>query len=245
MKKHKVKYLVVLIMILSSIFFNMNYSYAHSGRTDSSGGHRDNQNKSGLGGYHYHCGGNPPHLHTNGICPYSSTTISSNKEVRSTYTEVTSPVPKVEPETIYVTGISINEKVDNMEIGEERLLTVSVIPENSTDKTVLWESSDSEIVSISSDGKIIAKKAGEVNITAKSSNGKMSTIKILVNEKEESKDITREEIKEDKKENTVSNIISNADKDSSGSSDSGNSILGLIVLGGGGYLLYSKYKKKK
>lgn len=43
---------------------------AHSGRTDSSGGHRDNKNKSGLGSYHYHCGGYPAHLHTNG-CPYT------------------------------------------------------------------------------------------------------------------------------------------------------------------------------
>ena len=46
---------------------------AHSGRTDSSGGHKDNQNESGLGSYHYHCGGNPPHLHTNGVCPYADT----------------------------------------------------------------------------------------------------------------------------------------------------------------------------
>ena len=47
------------------------FSNAHSGRTDSSGGHRDNKNKSGLGSYHYHCGGYPAHLHTNG-CPYKS-----------------------------------------------------------------------------------------------------------------------------------------------------------------------------
>lgn len=37
--------------------------YAHSGRTDSSGGHKDNKNKSGLGSYHYHCGGYPAYLH--------------------------------------------------------------------------------------------------------------------------------------------------------------------------------------
>lgn len=47
-------------------------AFAHSGRTDSSGGHRDNKNKSGLGYYHYHCGGYPAHLHTNGVCPYRS-----------------------------------------------------------------------------------------------------------------------------------------------------------------------------
>ena len=42
---------------------------AHSGRTDSSGGHRDNKNKSGLGSYHYHQGYSV-HLHKNGKCPY-------------------------------------------------------------------------------------------------------------------------------------------------------------------------------
>lgn len=43
---------------------------AHSGRTDSQGGHKDNKNVSGLGSYHYHCGGNPAHLHPDGVCPY-------------------------------------------------------------------------------------------------------------------------------------------------------------------------------
>lgn len=50
---------------------------AHSGRTDSSGGHRDNKNKSGLGSYHYHCGGHPAHLHTNG-CPYTGVGTNSS-----------------------------------------------------------------------------------------------------------------------------------------------------------------------
>lgn len=30
---------------------------AHQGRTDAQGGHHDYKNKSGLGSYHYHCGG--------------------------------------------------------------------------------------------------------------------------------------------------------------------------------------------
>ena len=45
---------------------------AHPGRTDANGGHRDNKNVSGLGSYHYHCGGHPAHLHENGVCPYAS-----------------------------------------------------------------------------------------------------------------------------------------------------------------------------
>ena len=51
---------------------------AHSGRTDGRGGHRDNKNKSGLGSYHYHCGGYPAHLHENGVCPYASVPVSSS-----------------------------------------------------------------------------------------------------------------------------------------------------------------------
>jgi len=53
---------------------------AHSGRTDSSGGHKDNKNKSGLGSYHYHCGGYPAHLHKDGKCPYSSSSTTSSKK---------------------------------------------------------------------------------------------------------------------------------------------------------------------
>lgn len=53
-------------------------TFAHSGRTDSNGGHRDNNNVSGLGYYHYHCGGYPAHLHSNGYCPYESGGYSSS-----------------------------------------------------------------------------------------------------------------------------------------------------------------------
>lgn len=60
---------LAVMMIVSSVTFG------HSGRTDSSGGHRDNQNSSGLGSYHYHHGYGP-HLHTGGVCPYSSAPTS-------------------------------------------------------------------------------------------------------------------------------------------------------------------------
>ncbi len=64
---------------------------AHSGRTDSNGGHRDNKNKSGLGSYHYHCGGHPAHLHTNGICPYDSSAVPSTTQAAAPVQEQTIP----------------------------------------------------------------------------------------------------------------------------------------------------------
>ena len=50
---------------------------AHPGRTDAQGGHHDYKNKSGLGSYHYHCGGHEAHLHPNGVCPYKNGAVSN------------------------------------------------------------------------------------------------------------------------------------------------------------------------
>ena len=59
----------ILLSLLLSVSFVCSAA-AHSGRTDSSGGHKDNKNKSGLGSYHYHHGYGP-HSHPGGVCPYS------------------------------------------------------------------------------------------------------------------------------------------------------------------------------
>ena len=73
---------------------------AHSGRTDAYGGHRDNKNKSGLGNYHYHCGGHPAHLHTNGVCPYSGGFVSSGSgSTGSGSTGTGAGIPAQEPAT--------------------------------------------------------------------------------------------------------------------------------------------------
>lgn len=79
MKRRVSSMLLVVLLLLTSVI-----TYSHSGRTDSNGGHKDNKNKSGLGSYHYHCGGNPPHLHKDGKCPYSTTTSSTKSTSTST-----------------------------------------------------------------------------------------------------------------------------------------------------------------
>lgn len=67
MKKLLRIFLCVLAVILCATA-----SLAHGGRTDINGGHTDNNNTSGLGRYHYHCGGNPAHLHEDCVCPYDT-----------------------------------------------------------------------------------------------------------------------------------------------------------------------------
>lgn len=60
-----------LLLSLCAVIALTIIALAHPGRTDARGGHKDSQNKSGLGNYHYHCGGNPAHLHKDGVCPYA------------------------------------------------------------------------------------------------------------------------------------------------------------------------------
>ena len=66
-----------LFLVMMLIFTMPLSALAHSGRTDGSGGHKDNNNVSGLGYYHYHHGMGP-HLHPNGVCPYDSPAPTSS-----------------------------------------------------------------------------------------------------------------------------------------------------------------------
>ena len=70
--KNKLKSLSKILLLSTILLAIPTTLFAHSGRTDSSGGHKDKNNVSGLGSYHYHCGRHPAHLHEGGICPYSS-----------------------------------------------------------------------------------------------------------------------------------------------------------------------------
>lgn len=79
---------MIIMTLCSCLLLPTNLTSAHSGRTDSQGGHHDYQNRSGLGSYHYHHGMGP-HLHPNGVCPYSSSSTSksstSGKKVSKYY----------------------------------------------------------------------------------------------------------------------------------------------------------------
>lgn len=202
--------------------------------------------KVGLGSYHYHCGGHPAHLHPNGVCPYSSSSSSkSNKNNNKSATSSSSNknvVQTTAPAAIAVTGININEKVESLKVGKSQTLTATITPNNATDKKITWKSSDERIATINDDGVVTTKKAGYVNITVSSSNGKTDTIKIKVEEapKVENKytiDKTNT-YKNETEKNSIQKEQNTSTQDVAG---------GIIAVGllGGGYLGYKKYKKSK
>lgn len=233
MKKSKLKILTIILLILSTIFIGIN-SYAHSGRTDSSGGHKDTKNKSGLGSYHYHCGGHPAHLHPNGVCPYSSTKSKSKSES----SKETESVQK--PTSIDVTEVKINEKIESIEVGESKTLTATVFPDNATDKNITWKSSDENIATISQEGKITGKKAGRVDITVNNSNGKTNTIKIEVKEEVKAENNTIQATTIDK-----NNTNNDKEENNQNDADAFKGFVSACILGVGGYFGYKKIKSKE
>lgn len=241
MKKYIKKILSVFIIIIGILSIQISV-YSHSGRTDANGGHRDNKNKSGLGSYHYHCGGHPAHLHPNGVCPYSSSgkSSTSGSSSGSSATKTTTSIPT----SIAVTEIQIDKKVEDMEVGDNEKLTAIITPSNATDKNITWKSSDESIATIDSTGEVIAKKSGTVDITATTSNGKSNTITINIKEPiNVQKNYTTNSLME--KNDTVENdVVENTTDNEEGSSALGG-IVTLAILGGGGYWGYKKYKNKK
>ena len=246
MKKNRIKKVSILLIIFSIISIGINV-YAHSGRTDSSGGHKDNKNKSGLGSYHYHCGGHPAHLHTNGVCPYSSKSStpssSSSKSSSSTSSSSSSKATTTTvPATIDVTGIQINESINSIEVGESKKLTATITPYNATDKNITWSSSDESIATISSSGEVVAKRPGTVNITASTSNGKNSIITMDI---KEAKKVENSVITNNLTTNNLATNKNDMTTDNKEDLNPVEKILTLGILGGGGYWGYKKYKKSK
>jgi len=78
----------------------------------------------------------------------------------STCTEV---IVRIE---IDVTDISLNKILLALEEGENETLNATVTPDNATDQTVTWTSSDTAIATVDNTGNVIAVKDGAATITA-------------------------------------------------------------------------------
>lgn len=82
---------------------------------------------------------------------------------------------------IPITSISLNQKNLTLDKGNTYILIGTVYPNDTTDSQLLsWSSSDSSIVEVDSNGKITALSKGQVIITAKTSNGLMTTCTVTV-----------------------------------------------------------------
>lgn len=94
---------------------------------------------------------------------------------------VSPAVVTVEAKTVAVTSVAVSSKTLNLEVGQTRTLTATVTPDNATDKTVTWTSSDKNVATVDKDnGTVTAVGEGTATITATAANGKKDTCKVTV-----------------------------------------------------------------
>ncbi|MCR5304517.1 MAG: Ig-like domain-containing protein [Lachnospiraceae bacterium] len=70
-----------------------------------------------------------------------------------------------------VTGVTVTPEVYKMAVGDTAALKATVTPENATDPTVKWSSTNIYTVSVNAAGVITANKTGKATITAKTVDG--------------------------------------------------------------------------
>ena len=86
----------------------------------------------------------------------------------------TSSCKKEKNQVIEVTGIELGESSVEMTVGTSHELTATVLPENATEKGVVWESKDESIASVDQEGLVSAVKEGSTKIIVSTANGNFS-----------------------------------------------------------------------
>lgn len=96
--------------------------------------------------------------------PEETSTAPTNTTTEPT-TSAISTSPNVDVTAINVSG------PENIYLGDSEKINYTVLPDNATNKTVYWISSDDAIVSVDSDGTLHAKSLGKVRIDGINPNG--------------------------------------------------------------------------
>ena len=74
--------------------------------------------------------------------------------------------------TVPVTAITLNKTATSIKVGSTETLSVTAVaPDNATDKTYTWKTSDESKATVDQDGKVTAVAAGTVTIYAEANDG--------------------------------------------------------------------------
>ena len=85
------------------------------------------------------------------------------------------------PTSVSPTGISLNKTSVTLNEGESTTLTATISPDNASDKSVTWTSSNTNVATVWG-GTVSAKSAGTTTITTTTSNGKTASCSVTVKE---------------------------------------------------------------
>ena len=92
-------------------------------------------------------------------------------EVTVSYTEdevTVTTTYNITVSTVAVTGITLDKEEATILVGITKTLTATIEPDNATDKSVIWTSSDEDVATVNENGVVTAVAAGSATITATS-----------------------------------------------------------------------------
>lgn len=92
------------------------------------------------------------------------------KDIATTYT-LTVKVEGQSVDTVPVTGVSVTPQTLSITTGNTYALTAKVTPENATDQTVNWTSSEESVATVAANGVVTAVAEGKTTITATTADG--------------------------------------------------------------------------
>lgn len=126
----------------------------------------------------------------------------------------------IEEKRIPVTAITGNMS-DTMTLtaGENTQLICSVVPENATEQTITYSSSDGNVATIGRDGVITAVNPGHTTITANAADGVTKQMSLTINAKAQPKQNTTQNGNTTTKKNTNNNGNTNKNTNSGNSSN--------------------------
>lgn len=84
-----------------------------------------------------------------------------------------------EDTTVVASGVTLNKSTLALLKGGSEILTATITPDNTTDKTLTWASSNTSVATVSS-GTVTAVGAGAATITVTTANGKAATCEVTV-----------------------------------------------------------------
>ena len=93
---------------------------------------------------------------------------------------ITTPPSGGEPSYVAVSAISVDPDVMLLKVDEEERIEVKFEPSNASDKRVTWESSDTDVATVDSNGNVTAKKGGTATVTVTTRDGGYAATKQVV-----------------------------------------------------------------
>lgn len=81
---------------------------------------------------------------------------------------------KEKDKSVLVTEVGLNKTSTTLIEGETETLVATVMPENATDKSVVWESGNESVATVSQEGLVTAVGEGKATITVKTNDGGFS-----------------------------------------------------------------------